>query len=298
MPADAQLPSTPPVPRSAWSRLAAFTAAAALLQLDGTLITVALPSVAHGLHIGTSSTSVLLSVYFATYAAAADPGRRARRPVRGSAGGARRPSPVRRRSGRGRARGQLRRAVGGARGARRRGRARQPGRARRRRLGLPAGATRPRARHLGRQRRHVEPPRPAARRRLDRGAWMARRLVGARAADDRRRAGDCPADARDRPRRQARPPGAQPDCAGGHVGRGAHVRGHDRRLLHRRAVPPAGGGVLGAGSLRRPGARGAAGRRRRAHGREARRSPRGAAARAARVRRSRPWVSRSSGSRA
>ena len=73
MPADAQLPSTT-VPRSTWSRLAAFTAAAALLQLDGTLITVALPSVAHGLHIGTSSTSVLLSVYFATYAALLIPG--------------------------------------------------------------------------------------------------------------------------------------------------------------------------------------------------------------------------------
>jgi MFS family permease len=68
MPADAQLPSKPPVPRSAWSPLAACTAAAALLQLDGTLIIVALPSVAHGLHIGTRSTSVLLSVYFATYA--------------------------------------------------------------------------------------------------------------------------------------------------------------------------------------------------------------------------------------
>ena len=74
MPADAQLPSKPPVPRSAWSRLAACTAAAALLQLDGTLITVALPSVAHGLHISTSSTSVLLSVYFATYALLLIPG--------------------------------------------------------------------------------------------------------------------------------------------------------------------------------------------------------------------------------
>src|SRR5437763_2306715 len=74
MPADAQLPSKPPVPRSAWSRLAACTAAAALLQLDGTLITVALPSVAHGLHVGTSSTSVLLSVYFAAYALLLIPG--------------------------------------------------------------------------------------------------------------------------------------------------------------------------------------------------------------------------------
>ena len=74
MPADAQLPSKPSVPRWAWSRLAACTAAAALLQLDGTLITVALPSVAHGLHISTSSTSVLLSVYFATYALLLIPG--------------------------------------------------------------------------------------------------------------------------------------------------------------------------------------------------------------------------------
>jgi MFS family permease len=61
-------------PRSAWSRLAACTAAAALLQLDGTLITVALPSVAHGLHISTSSTSVVLSAYFAAYAVLLIPG--------------------------------------------------------------------------------------------------------------------------------------------------------------------------------------------------------------------------------
>jgi MFS family permease len=67
-------PSTPPVLRSAWSRLAACTAAAALLQLDGTLITVALPSVAHGLHISTSSTSVVLSAYFAAYALLLIPG--------------------------------------------------------------------------------------------------------------------------------------------------------------------------------------------------------------------------------
>src|SRR6201986_890552 len=64
----------PPIPRSAWSRLAACTAAAALLQLDGTLITVALPSVAHGLHTSTSSTSVVLSAYFAAYALLLLPG--------------------------------------------------------------------------------------------------------------------------------------------------------------------------------------------------------------------------------
>src|ERR1700729_1161857 len=61
-------------PRSAWSRLAACTVAAALLQLDGTLITVALPAVAHGLHISASSTSVVLSAYFAASALLLIPG--------------------------------------------------------------------------------------------------------------------------------------------------------------------------------------------------------------------------------
>ncbi len=64
----------PPVPRAAWTRLAACTAAAALLQLDGTLITVALPSVAHGLSVKGSSTSVVLSAYFAAYALVLIPG--------------------------------------------------------------------------------------------------------------------------------------------------------------------------------------------------------------------------------
>jgi DHA2 family methylenomycin A resistance protein-like MFS transporter len=66
--------SRPPVPRSAWTRLAACTAAAALLQLDGTLITVALPSVAHGLHVSNGSTAVVLSAYFLAYALALLPG--------------------------------------------------------------------------------------------------------------------------------------------------------------------------------------------------------------------------------
>ena len=59
-----------PLPPGAWSRLAACTAAAALLQLDGTLITVALPSVAHGLHVSNGSTAVVLSAYFIAYALA------------------------------------------------------------------------------------------------------------------------------------------------------------------------------------------------------------------------------------
>jgi DHA2 family methylenomycin A resistance protein-like MFS transporter len=63
-----------PVPRAAWLCLAACTAAAALLQLDGTLITVALPSVARGLHVSNSSTAVVLSAYFLAYALALLPG--------------------------------------------------------------------------------------------------------------------------------------------------------------------------------------------------------------------------------
>ena len=66
--------SRPPLPRSAWTRLAACTAAAALLQLDGTLITVALPTVAHGLHVKASSTSAVLSAYFGAYAIVLLPG--------------------------------------------------------------------------------------------------------------------------------------------------------------------------------------------------------------------------------
>ena len=56
------------ISREAWARLAACTGAAALLQLDGTLITVALPSVAHGLNVKGSTTSLVLSAYFAAYA--------------------------------------------------------------------------------------------------------------------------------------------------------------------------------------------------------------------------------------
>ena len=73
-PPDEPAPAKPAVPRSAWTRLAACTAAAALLQLDGTLITVALPTVAHGLHVKGSTTSAVLSAYFAAYALLLIPG--------------------------------------------------------------------------------------------------------------------------------------------------------------------------------------------------------------------------------
>ncbi len=62
------------VPRAAWTRLFACTAAAALLQLDGTLITVALPSVARGLHVSSASTSAVLGAYFGAYALLLLPG--------------------------------------------------------------------------------------------------------------------------------------------------------------------------------------------------------------------------------
>ncbi|MGI9184201.1 MAG: MFS transporter [Solirubrobacteraceae bacterium] len=73
-PGAAEEPAQPAIPRAAWLRLAACTAAAALLQLDGTLITVALPSVAHGLGVRGSSTSVVLSAYFGAYALLLLPG--------------------------------------------------------------------------------------------------------------------------------------------------------------------------------------------------------------------------------
>src|SRR5947209_5818679 len=66
-------PARDPLPPGAWGRLAACTAAAALLQLDGTLITVALPSVAHSLRVSNGSTAVILSAYFVAYAVALVP---------------------------------------------------------------------------------------------------------------------------------------------------------------------------------------------------------------------------------
>lgn len=55
-------------------RLAACTAAAALLQIDGTLITVALPSVGRGIDVTAGSTSAVLSAYFIAYAILLLPG--------------------------------------------------------------------------------------------------------------------------------------------------------------------------------------------------------------------------------
>jgi MFS family permease len=65
-----------PVEREAWLRLAACTGAAALLQIDGTLITVALPAVGRSLGAGAGALSWVLAVYFAAYAVTLFPGGR------------------------------------------------------------------------------------------------------------------------------------------------------------------------------------------------------------------------------
>jgi DHA2 family methylenomycin A resistance protein-like MFS transporter len=64
------------LPREVWIRLAACTAAAALLQLDGTVITVALPSVARSLGVANSATALILTAYFVAYALMLFPGGR------------------------------------------------------------------------------------------------------------------------------------------------------------------------------------------------------------------------------
>jgi MFS family permease len=65
-----------PIDREAWRRLAACTAAAAVLQIDGTLITVALPRAGDALGMGVHFQGLVLSVYFLAYALALWPGGR------------------------------------------------------------------------------------------------------------------------------------------------------------------------------------------------------------------------------
>ena len=62
------------MPRAGWLRLAACTAAAALLQIDGTLITVALPQVGRALDAGAHALGWVLAAYFLAYAVALFPG--------------------------------------------------------------------------------------------------------------------------------------------------------------------------------------------------------------------------------
>jgi MFS transporter, DHA2 family, methylenomycin A resistance protein len=62
------------VPREAWLRLAGCAGAAALLQIDGTLITVALPAVGASLSVDANTLSWVLSAYFIAYALLLFPG--------------------------------------------------------------------------------------------------------------------------------------------------------------------------------------------------------------------------------
>src|SRR5262245_33670396 len=64
----------PSVPRDAWLRLAACAAAAALLQMDGTIVTVALPSAGRELDTGSHTLSWILTAYFVTYGLMLFPG--------------------------------------------------------------------------------------------------------------------------------------------------------------------------------------------------------------------------------
>jgi MFS family permease len=64
----------PPVSRDAWLRLAACAAAAALLQMDGTIVTVALPSVGRELDVGSHTLAWVLTAYFVAYGLMLFPG--------------------------------------------------------------------------------------------------------------------------------------------------------------------------------------------------------------------------------
>jgi MFS family permease len=63
-----------PVSRDARSRLVACTAAAALLQIDGTIVTVALPSVGEDLSVNSHRLSGVLTAYFVAYGVTLFPG--------------------------------------------------------------------------------------------------------------------------------------------------------------------------------------------------------------------------------
>jgi MFS transporter, DHA2 family, methylenomycin A resistance protein len=62
------------IPRDAWLTLAACAGAAALLQMDGTIVTVALPSVGDELNAGSHALSYVLMAYFLAYAVTLFPG--------------------------------------------------------------------------------------------------------------------------------------------------------------------------------------------------------------------------------
>lgn len=64
----------PKVSKQAWLRLAGCAGAAALLQIDGTLVTVALPAVGRSFSVDAHTLGWVLAAYFLPYAAALFPG--------------------------------------------------------------------------------------------------------------------------------------------------------------------------------------------------------------------------------
>jgi MFS family permease len=71
---NAAMARRPPPARDAWLRLAACAGAAALLQMDGTIVTVALPSVGDELDADSHQLSYVLTAYFVAYGLTLFPG--------------------------------------------------------------------------------------------------------------------------------------------------------------------------------------------------------------------------------
>jgi MFS family permease len=74
MPPGRYQPAGAAISRDAWLRLAACAAAAALLQMDGTIVTVALPSVGEELGADSHELSLVLTTYFLAYGLTLFPG--------------------------------------------------------------------------------------------------------------------------------------------------------------------------------------------------------------------------------
>ena len=173
------------------------------------------------------------------------------RPVRRPEGGPVGSRPIRARRRCGRCRADDPGAGGEPRGPRNRGRTRQPSRLGRCGQRVPTRAARQRARDLGGERGGLELAWTCNGRGSDGRVRLARKLVGAGAADAARRGRDSARGARDPARRGDQPPGPQRHGCRRLFGGGPHVRGHDRLLLPGRAVPATGRRVLRAGGLGR-----------------------------------------------
>ncbi len=224
------------IPRDAWLRLAACAGAAALLQMDGTIVTVALPSVGEELDVGLARAVLRAHGLLPGVRGHVVSGRGLGRPHRLAPRRTGRLGRVRRRGAARRAGRELRGAGRVARRAGRRRGACQPGIACRRRFRLPGRAARHCAWHLGSELRCREPDRPGRGRPADGRDRLARVLVVPDSRERRRSVGAVAAGPGRACRRRPGYGGTAPaGCCGCSPGRGPHVRRHDRRVLHRRS---------------------------------------------------------------